>query len=170
MTRDNALALEVAEATGLRIGDVLKIEKKALKSPDTITYKAQKTGKKGEKKITPELFDRLERSGNMRWCFPSPRNGRKKRTRQAVWADMHKLKKRGEGRVPSPHSARKAYAVRLAFEKGIAAVGVELQHTHQDTTMIYAMADVLEERLRAAEENTSQMGSISDEHSPPYPS
>jgi len=52
----------------------------------------------------------------------------------------------GKGRAPSPHTARQAYAVALAREKGIDAVKRELQHSHMDTTLAYALADVLQAR------------------------
>ena len=154
LPQKDALALEVCRATGLRIGDVLKIEKKALKSPDTIVYRAQKTGKKGEKKISPELFERLKDSGNGRWCFPSPRNGRRKRSRQAVYIAMKREALKGGLPRASPHSARKAYAVALAKKAGFDAVARELQHTHYDTTILYALADVLEARAKGKEDKT----------------
>ena len=148
VTPQNALALEVCEQTGLRIGDVLKIEKRALKPPDTIIYRAQKTHRKGVKKITPALMERLQAAGNGRWVFPSPRNGRKKRTRQAVFVAMRRAGVKYRLPAASPHSARKSYAVRLARDLGLDAVARELQHSHYDTTILYALADVLDERMK----------------------
>ena len=147
LTPDNALVIETAIETGLRVSDVLHITKNRLIPPNKITFIARKTGKKGEKTINIDLFSRLLRNGNKKFVFPSVVDGRKTRTRQAVWSNMRRAYS-GDGRAPSPHSARQAYAVALARQKGIDAVRRELQHTHTDTTISYALADVLQARQK----------------------
>ena len=145
LTDDNALAIETALATGLRVSDILHLTKERLIPPDKIFFVARKTGKKGVKVIDKRLFQRLLRNGNRKFVFPNRRDGRRTRTRQAVWSNMRRAYG-GKGRAPSPHSARQAYAVALAREQGIDAVKRELQHSHTDTTLAYALADVMQAR------------------------
>lgn len=76
------------------------------------------------------------------WAFPG-RKPDKPRTRQAVWKDVRRAAK--AFRLPvnaGTHSARKVYAVELLKEYGdIDRVAKNLNHTHMETTLIYALAD-----------------------------
>lgn len=149
MTYDNALALEVSLATGLRIGDVLKIRPSDVQS-DGIHYIAEKTNKIGVAPISRRLADKLLKNANKCWCFPhrdSPRL--KHRTRQAVWKDVKRaadLVKAagvlGDQNV-APHSSRKTFAVCDKAAHGADHTQAALQHSSRSTTEIYTEADKL---------------------------
>lgn len=142
MTYENVLALRVALATGLRIGDVLKIRTDDIKGR-TLNYVAEKTEKKGTKVLPQKLVTELRRNACGGWAFPGRKGGH--RTRQAVWADVKKARKAvGLEANITPHSTRKTYAVDLYHEKGIEATERELQHDSLATTMLYAFSNVLE--------------------------
>lgn len=142
MQYENALALRLSLETGLRIGDVLSLTPADMVG-HTISYKAQKTGKKGKKVISADLAKRLKQVSNKKFLFPG-RYGDKPRTRQTVWKDIKnatKLLKITEN--VGCHSARKTYAVDLYHSEGLPTVQKELQHDRMDTTMIYAFSDML---------------------------
>lgn len=145
MLPQNALAIETAVATGMRIGDVLKMTRRDLRDPNKIYYVAQKTGKAGVKQIDPDLYRRLVKNCFGRWAFPSPyKDGETHRTRQTVWrAVKQAAKKCGVTLNVTPHSARKTYAVTLCRAEGIGAVKRELQHDSEAVTMLYALSDSL---------------------------
>lgn len=148
MTRDNALVLRVMLRTGLRISDVLNLKVSQLSRCFWVTE--QKTGKRRAVGLTDELIKELERNaGKSEWCFPSPYDKKKHKTRQAVWADMKRVSK--ALRLPvnaSTHSARKVYAVELMHKYGdILEVQRALNHDNPTVTVLYAMADVLVQTL-----------------------
>lgn len=149
MTYDNALALEVSLATGLRIGDVLKVRPSDLRS-DGLHFVAEKTGKSGIAPISRRLADKLIRNANEWWCFPhrdSPRL--KHRTRQAVWKDVKRAADlvRAAGLIDdqnvAPHSGRKTFAVVDKAAHGAAHAQEALQHSKRSTTEIYTESDKL---------------------------
>ena len=149
MSYDNALALEVSLATGLRIGDVLKVRPSDLRS-DGLHFVAEKTGKSGIASISRRLADKLIRNGNECWCFPhrdSPRL--KHRTRQAVWKDVKRAAEivRSSGLLDdqnvAPHSGRKTFAVVDKAAHGAAHAQAALQHASRATTEIYTESDKL---------------------------
>ncbi len=144
MQYDNVLALRVALETGLRINDVLQLRWDDFKRDGKFTYIAQKTGKKGTKTISKELYKRLfARRTGQTYLFPGRKRGRH-RTRQAVWKDIKKAAAAlGVSGNASPHSTRKTYAVGVRRREGVAAVQRELQHDRMDTTMLYAFSDML---------------------------
>lgn len=135
------LPLWVSLETGLRIGDVVKLQKANLQT-DGLHYKAQKTGKNGVAKISSELRKRLARIRG-KWLFPSPYKKGKHITRQCVWARIKAAcEKAGlDSEGVSPHSLRKVFAVELYREKGFKAVQNALQHESAATTEIYSFAD-----------------------------
>lgn len=148
MMYDNALALQVALASGMRIGDVLKIK------PDDVDgcvvhYQAQKTGKVGEAVLPAALADRLRRNGSSIWCFPHRFDSHKHRTRQAVWKDVKKAAEivRAAGQLDdqnvAPHSSRKTFAVEDCRTFGAAHTQQLLQHSRRATTEIYTDSDKL---------------------------
>lgn len=143
MTYENALALRTSLETGLRIGDVLKIEVKDLNGR-TITGIAEKTNKPFKKVISADLAHRLKQVSSDVWIFTG-RFGNKPRTRQAVWKNLKKAVKTLEitGNI-APHSARKTYAVEEFKENGLGNVKKELQHNDVNTTMLYAFADLID--------------------------
>ena len=143
LTPGNRLAMQVALRTGLRIGDVL-----ALRTEDVIRgprwwITEAKTGKRRMVILPEALWRELKAHAGDTWVFPSRCDGRKHRTRQAVWADVKRAAK--AYRLPQnvgPHSARKVYAVGLLEKYGdIERVQKALNHSNVNVTLVYAMAD-----------------------------
>lgn len=142
MQYENAVALRLSLETGLRIGDCLSLTPEQLDG-QTITYTAQKTGKRGKKKISADLAKRLRKISGKKYIFEG-RNGDKPRTRQAVWKDVKKASRIAKiDDNFTPHSARKTYAVEQFHNKGFSEVQKELQHDKAETTMLYAYSDIL---------------------------
>lgn len=132
----NALALETAAKTGLRIGDVLQLKLDNI-SDNSIHYVAQKTGKPGTAKITPGLKARLLNNASCGWLFPG-RNPKNHRTRQAVYTDMTKAAKQLHiQHHATPHSTRKLFAVETLNKKGFNATMQALQHSNPNITRLY---------------------------------
>lgn len=143
MQADNVLALRVALATGLRIGDVLSLSRWDLSSGG-IFYVAEKTKKVGFRPLPADLYSVLKRRSarGVGWCFPSATKAGKHRTRQAVWADLRKAARLCNVKAHiSPHSTRKTFAANLYRDKGLDAVRDALQHDSVATSMLYAYAD-----------------------------
>lgn len=69
MQYENVLALRVALETGMRIGDVLALRVENLRAR-TISYVAQKTGKRDKKVIDTHTADELRRNASNGWLFP----------------------------------------------------------------------------------------------------
>lgn len=147
MERANANVLRISLATGLRVSDCLSLR------PSQAVFRggswyiettAQKTGKPISAPVPETLARLLTRRKKYTWVFPSPRNPRKHRTRQAVWADVKRTCARlGITENVTPHSARKIFAVSEFKKRGLAAVQDELQHDRITTTMLYCFADLL---------------------------
>ena len=156
----NRLACQVAEATGLRIGDVLAIRSAQLRQRMTMTE--AKTGKRKRIYLPKQLYDQVRAQAGEVWAFPSPRDPQKHRTRQAVWADIKRAAK--AFRLPQnvgTHSLRKVYAAREWERTGdIAAVAAALNHSphYPATTMIYAMAAELYRRKYGEGPETATRG------------
>lgn len=132
----NALALETAAKTGLRIGDVLQLKTDNI-NDNLIHYVAQKTGKSGTAKIPQGLKTRLLNNAVNGWLFPG-RNPKKHRTRQAVFTDMTKAAKRlNLQHHATPHSTRKLFAVETLNKKGFNATMQALQHSNPNITRLY---------------------------------
>lgn len=144
LTPVNRLVCLVALCTGLRISDVLNIKTEQMEK-GTFTVQEQKTGKRKRVSIPCKIqADCLRKSGSI-YVFPSRLNGRKPRTRQAVWKDLKRVSKalRLTGRV-APHSLRKTYA-RSLLKEGFTMSQIQRALNHSDTavTYLYAMADEL---------------------------
>lgn len=146
----NRLALEVAIATGLRISDVLALPATATQRP---TVRDSKTGKRHRIYIPEALYKRLQHIKGSRWMFEGRNSPQRHRTRQAVWADLHRAARlyrmpaEMRGLVIAPHSARKTYAVGVYRRTGrITEVQRLLCHSDPHITMLYAMADELTRR------------------------
>lgn len=150
MNYENALALRCSLETGMRIGDVLALEKEQLNGR-TIKYIAQKTGKPDKKVVSADLSKRLKQISGNKWIFEG-RFGDKPRCRQTVWKDVKRAVKRLKiTENVSCHSARKTYAVEEFHEKGLPTVQKELQHDRADTTMLYAFSDLLTREAKSPE-------------------
>ena len=149
MQYENALALRLSLETGLRIGDCLALTPAQLQG-QTISYTAQKTGKRGKKRITADLANRLRKISSKKFIFEG-RNGDKPRTRQAVWKDVKKASAiaKVEGNF-SPHSARKTYAVE------------EFHANRAETTMLYAYSDILFRKNGISEFSTEYLTEVAE--------
>lgn len=147
MKKDNAFALRLSLATGLRISDVLALKPQQAANRGGTWYietTAQKTGKPVCAPVSEALAKGFTRRNGCRWVFPSPKDCHKHRTRQAVWADVKAACKRlGIAENVTPHSARKIFAVGEFKKRGLQTVQDELQHDRVTTTLLYAFADVL---------------------------
>ena len=132
--------MRAALATGLRISDVLNLKTAQLKPHFWVTE--MKTGKRRQVGLPEPLLSDIKNQAGEEWAFPG-RNGKKPRTRQAVWKDVKRAAK--SFRLPQnvgPHSARKVYAVDLLEKYGdIERVRKALNHSRESVTLIYAMAD-----------------------------
>jgi integrase len=141
LTDRNRLIMRVALHTGLRIGDVLRLETAQIKGHFWITE--AKTKKRRQVGLPEPLLSDLRKQAGEKWVFPG-RSGKKPHSRQAVWKDIKRAAK--AFRLPQnvgPHSARKVYAVQLLQEYGdIQRVKRALNHSSEAVTLIYAMADL----------------------------
>lgn len=145
MQYENALVLRVSLATGLRVGDVLKIRVEDIRGR-TIRYTAEKTGKPGKKTVDKRLADELRRlGGGSGFCFKGRLDPEHKhRTRQTVWKDVTQAcAAAGIPEHVTPHSARKTYAVAYFQEHGLDETREALQHDRTDTTILYAFSNLL---------------------------
>ncbi len=142
MQYENALALRLSLETGMRISDCLSLTADSLDG-QKITFIAQKTGKRGVKKISADLTKRLRGISGKKYIFEG-RFGTKPRTRQAVWKDVKKAGR--ELKINANltcHSARKTFAVEDFHDNGFNHTQKELQHDRAETTMLYAYSDLL---------------------------
>lgn len=157
---ENRLAVEVSMATGLRIGDVLRLRTDQLftKGKDgrlsvreRLTVQEQKTGKKRRVYLPIELRQRLAYQAGAVWVFEGRNDRLQHRSRQAVAKDIQRARqilRAPKSLVVSAHSARKIYAVGIAREKGQKAAQKALLHSDPAITQIYAMADELTARAQ----------------------
>ena len=139
----NARACRVSLATGLRIGDVLKLRTEQLKR-QRFTIREEKTGKSRRVYLPKALWKELQTNAGEVWVFEG-RNPEKHRTRQAVWHDIKRAQKlfRIDANLGA-HSMRKIAAVELFKRTGdLLKVQEYLNHDNTATTMIYALADAL---------------------------
>lgn len=148
---ENRLALLVSEATGLRIGDVLKLRPEDIRTQRPFVHE-QKTGKTRRVYFPTVLWKEMSSIAGAFYVFEGRTDSRKHRTRQAVYKDLRRVAAlyRIDGKKIdahlSPHSARKIFAVEVAKDGGVAGVQKELKHVSEGVAMLYAMADVLTER------------------------
>lgn len=142
LTPANALVMEVAFDTGLRVGDVLTLR------PDQIarqrfTVREHKTGKSRRVYLPKDLTERLKAQSGAVWVFAGAYDPQKHRSRQAVWKD---IKRAGKAmRVHQTwgcHSARKVYAVDIYRQKGLEACRRALGHDNVAVTLIYLASEL----------------------------
>lgn len=147
LTEGNRLVMRVCLATGLRLGDVLALRSDQLARQFYITER--KTGKRRRVNLSDELLVDLRRQAGQRWVFEGAGAGGH-RTRQAVWKDLKRAAKALRiDKNLTPHSARKAYAVKLMDKYGdLDRVRRALNHDNEAVTVLYALADRLPERKR----------------------
>lgn len=146
----NALAVEVSLATGLRINDVLSLKTELLRKTNRPYVRDSKTGKTHRLYIKADLRAKLLAQAGKVWIFEGRCDWTKHRTRQTVYKDMQHavaaLRRNGtleRQATYSPHSARKAAAVRAYQDGGLEAAARLLVHDrdHPAVTLLYALAD-----------------------------
>jgi integrase len=147
LTAKNRLACKVSLFTGLRINDVLAIPTAKWRKQRFTVYE-QKTGKPHRVRLPKEIFyEGLEIAGQ-HYVFENRLNGRRHRTRQAVFKDLRRacdLLRIREN--VTPHSMRKSFAVAYFMKCGnIKTVQKLLNHSSEAVTMIYAMANIIDRR------------------------
>jgi integrase len=133
----------IGVSSGLRISDIIKLEKSILdnKRP-TIT--AQKTKKKKRIFINDKTMQLIreiveEDKTGSKYIFPSPADSRLPISRQAVWkAFSSAAKKAGIQHPVGTHCMRKKYASKnYARNKNIFAVQKAMQHDNLSDTALY---------------------------------
>lgn len=145
----NRLACEVSLNTGLRINDVLAI-KTAQVQKGRFTVREEKTGKTRLVYLPKELQARALACAGQHFVFEGRLNGKKHRTRQAVFKDLRRAATLfGIKKHLSPHSLRKVFAVEEYKKYGnLARVKRLLNHSDEAVTLLYAMADRIGKRKR----------------------
>ena len=147
LSPENRLACEISLATGLRINDVLAL------TPDKVrkqrfTLREEKTGKTRRIRLPAELVNRALAMAGQHYIFEHRLNGRKHRTRQAVFKDLKKACANfGIKKNIAPHSLRKIYAVEEYELTGdLKKVQKLLNHSNEAVTMLYAMANSIRKK------------------------
>lgn len=152
MRPENALAIEVSDATGLRIDDVLSLRTDKILRTARPYVTDRKTGKSHQIYIPADLRRRMLAQAGKVFIWPGRlRPHERHRTRDAVYKDMERAVEvfRRSGKIEpdrhiSPHTARKRAGVRAYSRGGIDAVAKLLQHRSEAAyTAIYAYADHL---------------------------
>ena len=147
LTPENRLACEVSLATGLRINDVLSLKPKKIKK-GRFTVHEEKTGKTKFVRLPVDLQKRCIAASGQHYVFEGRIDGKKHRTRQAVFKDLKRAATLfGCKAHISPHSMRKVYAVEQYAKYGDLKK-VKKLHNHNDeaVTMIYALADIIDKK------------------------
>lgn len=164
MYEPNALAMQVALETGLRISDVLSLRTKQIKQK-TFTVTEQKTGKKRKIKLSDPLKASLMKISGVDWVFPHRTEKTKHRTRQAVWKDIKRVEgilydqgylqqtdvgrhsKNNTGPVVGTHSGRKTYARRYYDDtQDFDGLRQRLNHQRDEITVVYLMSQMIDIR------------------------
>lgn len=142
LTPQNALAMELALTTGLRIGDVLALRTDQLRS-QRITICQKKTKIKKRIYINNDLLNRLKSSSGAVWVFQHRNDPQRHKTRQAVWKDVKRASKAMRVKnCVGCHSARKVYAVEIFRRSGLNAAQKALGHDRPETTLIYLASEL----------------------------
>lgn len=149
LTPTNALVMRLCVETGLRIDDALAITSDQIQERDFV-IKEKKTGKKRKVHLSKSLWDALRGASGAFYVFPHRDDPFRHRTRQAVFLDLKRAAKLFRIRANvSPHTLRKFYAVERLRQTGdLSKVQKELNHDRITTTLIYALADRLDELKR----------------------
>lgn len=149
LTMPNRLAVTVSLVTGMRIGDVLKI-KVSDAQKGRFRYTEEKTFKKRTVRLPNQLAEMLLAQSGRVWCFEHRLDGKRHRTRQAVYNDIKRAARAFRVKLNvAPHTARKIYAVNeYRKDTNIARVRELLNHSSEAVTMIYALADEITEKKK----------------------
>ena len=138
----NALAMETALDTGLRISDVLSIKTAQLVS-QRITVRELKTGKTRRVYLPRSLLDRLKASAGTLYVFEGRDSPDRHRTRQAVYKDVVRAARAMRIKHVGCHTARKVYAVDIYRKSGLSVCQKVLGHDKPETTLIYLASELL---------------------------
>lgn len=138
------LAWDVAEETGLRVSDVVKLKAKHI-HPGGIVIKETKTGKTRWVFPSEELVHRLKlaaETAESEYCFSSPYDPGKPISRDTLGKELRDLRKKlkiPDTYVISMHSARKNYAINLLHSTNgdVETVQKALRHSRLETTLLY---------------------------------
>lgn len=147
LTPENRLACEISEYTGLRINDVLNLKPEQVRK-QRFTVREEKTGKTKKIRLSNELVSRCLACSGQHFIFENRLNGRKHRTRQAVFKDLRRVAEafRVKEHI-TPHSLRKIYAVEEYAKSGnLKRVQKLLNHSSEAVTILYAMANLVGKR------------------------
>ena len=147
LSAENRLACEISLATGLRINDVLALTPEKVRK-QRFTLREEKTGKTRRIRLPAELVSRALALSGQHYIFEHRLNGRKHRTRQAVFKDLKKACSNfGIKKNVAPHSLRKIYAVEEYELTGdLKKVQKLLNHSNEAVTMLYAMANSIRKK------------------------
>lgn len=147
LSPENRLACEISLATGLRINDVLALTPEKVRK-QRFTLREEKTGKTRRIRLPIELVNRALALSGQHYIFEHRINGRKHRTRQAVFKDLKKACANfGIKKNIAPHSLRKIYAVEEYELTGdLKKVQKLLNHSNEAVTMLYAMANSIRKK------------------------
>lgn len=145
----NRLVCEISAATGLRVGDVLALKTEQVEQGRRFTVHEQKTGKTRRVYLPQDLHRRALAMAGHRYVFEGRLDGKRHRTRQAVYKDLMRAAAlfRLKEHI-SPHTCRKVWAVNAYKASGgdLKRVQKLLNHESEAVTMLYAMADQLAKR------------------------
>lgn len=144
LTPENRLACLVALYTGLRISDVLNIKSEQVNKTRFVVQEA-KTGKRKTIRLSRQLREKMQLQAGRWYVWPNRLDGKRPRTRQAVWKDLNRVGKMLKLKGLAPHSMRKTYARGLR-EQGFSETAIQraLNHSSATITRLYTMADELE--------------------------
>ena len=138
----NALAMEAAFDTGLRISDILSLRTEQIQR-QRFTVTESKTGKSRRIYIFKSLWARLKASAGRLWVFEHRTDPNRHRTRQAVYKDVKRAAKAMRIQHVGCHTARKLYAVDIYRQKGLSAAQAALGHDRPETTLIYLASELM---------------------------
>lgn len=147
LTPENRLACEISLCTGLRINDVLALTPEKVRK-QRFTLREEKTGKVRRIRLPNTIVGRALALSGQHYVFENRLNGRKHRTRQAVFKDLKKACANfGIKKNVAPHSLRKIYAVEEYERCGdLKKVQKLLNHSNEAVTYLYAMANVIRKK------------------------
>jgi integrase len=147
LSPENRLACEISLATGLRVNDILALKPDQVRK-QRFTIREEKTGKTKLIRLPSELVKRCLACSGQHFVFEHRLNGRKHRTRQAVFKDLKRVSELfGVKKNIAPHSLRKIYAVEEFHRTSdLKRVQKLLNHSGEAVTLLYAMADQLKKR------------------------
>lgn len=147
MTPKTRLAMRMALASGLRIGDIVQLRTADMRQRMSVTE--DKTGKCRRVYWPAALYREVMAQAGKEWVFPSRVHG-KHLNRSTVYrelrrvASLYRLDGRRISAHVSPHTARKCWAVSRYRQTGdLERVQAEMGHSSPAVTILYAMADKL---------------------------